>query len=216
MHRSSLPSSMNRSRNCSRSCARSRSRSRAGNRPGSRLGASVLILASAACSSVPAEPPLGPDLPVPVFAADDPRVAQPGFVGHTQRVDRDRDGVRHSLFTFAVGDTLSLGAMVDGPFRGELRWRVGTRRLALPFDTDDALRDVPVTVDAALSSSGLVAQGAEFRGTTWLVVELPLRDWLGDGAALQLEFAPDLSPPLVLPAGGRPFAARPVQGSLRR
>jgi len=107
---------------------------------------------------------------------------------------------------FAVGDTLRLGAMVKGSFRGTVRWAVGGRNLALPFDTATPGADAKVAVDGATST--FVGKGAEFRGTAWVDVELPLADWLRDGTPLQLEFAPEHGATQVLPDAGLHYVAR--------
>ena len=142
-----------------------------------------------------------------MFATNDARVNTPGFVGQTLRVPKEVDGVRYTLMAFAVGDTLTLGAMVKGgAFRGTVHWTVGDRRLALPFDTATPGADAKVTVDSA--ASALVAKGAEFRGTAWTNVELPLADWLRDGTPLQLEFAPAQGQTQVLPEADHHYVAR--------
>ena len=170
-----------------------------------------LLLAAvglAACATPPAAPTTspGPAAAIPTFAAGDARVNTPGFVAQTLRLNQERDGVRYTLMAFAVGDTLTLGAMVKGSFRGTVRWTVGSRRLELPFDTAKPGADAKATVDGAASS--LVGKGAEFRGTAWTNVELPLADWLHDGTALRLEFAPTEGQPLALPDAGHHFVAQ--------
>jgi hypothetical protein len=160
-----------------------------------------------ACAAVdPAVTREGPELPVPVFAAGDPRVGQAGFVGETLRLHREDDGVRCTLMVFAVGDTLTLGAMVRGAFRGEVRWRVGGRTLRVPFDAGAPAKDAEVAVAGA--PGPLVAHGAQFRGTSWTNIEVPLAEWLADGTPVQLEFAPEAGSPRVLPDAGFHYVAR--------
>lgn len=172
----------------------------------SAANALATALAAALLGSCAATARPGPEAVIPVFAKDDPRVDTAGFVGETLRLSVGRDGVRHTLMAFVVGDTLTLGAMVGGPFDGLVRWHVGNRLLELPFDTGGALAAVPVRVDG--SSSEHRGAGASFRGTTWVNVELPHRQWIDDGTPLQLVFLPKVGRPLFLPDDGWHYRVR--------
>lgn len=165
-----------------------------------------LLAALAACAGAP--PPAGPDFTVPCFTADDARVGQAGFVAATHRENRDVDGVRYTLMAFAVGDKLTLGAMVKGAFRGEVRWQVGERTLHVPFDAAAPAAASQVVVAGDAAAPPLQAQGAQFRGTAWTNIELPAA-WLPAGAPLALVFAPAQGTPVALPPAGA-FAARPA------
>lgn len=163
---------------------------------------------AAACASPAGATKAGPEAQVPVFAAGDARVGTAGFVAETLRLHHERDGVRYTLMAFVVGDTLTLGAMVRGKFAGEVRWRIGDRRLSFAFDTDAAARDVPVSERDA--GTQLRGQGASFRGTSWVNLDLPLAGWAADGTPLELTFVPRAGAALALPDGGYHYTMRLV------
>jgi hypothetical protein len=173
--------------------------------------AAALLALSAACSGSAARTPPeraavgGPPLQIPAFAADDARVGQAGFVGETLRVRKEVDGTTFTLMAFAVGDTLTLGAMVKGEFRGTVHWTIGSRDLRLPFDA--AAPGVHAEATVAGSDRRIPAQGAGFRGTSWTNLELPRAEWLPDGTPLQLEFAPEKGQGAVLPDRGASYVA---------
>ncbi len=169
------------------------------------------LLIAACASSDGASTRRGPDAAVPMFAADDERVNTAGFISETLRLHEERDGVRHTLMAFVVGDTLSLGAMVKGEFHGLVRWKVGGRRFSLPFDTVGPMDPVPITVEAG-PSAAMAGHGASFRGTTWVNVDVPIADWVEDGTALQLVFLPRVGAPLFLPDDGYHYRVKLVQG----
>ncbi|MEO6593630.1 MAG: hypothetical protein ABIP94_02630 [Planctomycetota bacterium] len=161
------------------------------------------------CASTNTATKVGPDAPVPVFAAGDARVETPGFVAETLRLHHERDGIRYTLMAFDVGEKLTLGAMVRGKFAGQVHWQVGDRRLSFPFDTESVGRDIAVT-DSGDPERQLVGQSASFRGTAWVNVELPLADWVVDGTSLQLTFAPHTGAKLALPDEGHHYVLRLV------
>lgn len=163
----------------------------------------------AGCATPGAATAPGPDAAIPVFAADDPRVNTGGFVRETLRLHEERDDTRYTLMAFAVGDILTLGAMVRGSFAGAITWRIDGRELSLPFDTAASLADVPVSVrdEPGLELRG---QGAAFRGTSWVNVELPLASWGSAGTALQLTFEPRTGEPVTLPDDGHHYVVRHV------
>jgi hypothetical protein len=167
----------------------------------------VLLPLLAACAATdPGATRTGPELPVPVFAAGDSRVGQAGFVGETLRLHKEEDGVRYTLMAFAVGDTLTLGAMVRGAFRGEVIWRVGDRTLRVPFDSGSPAQEATVQVMGA--AGPLVAHGAQFRGTSWTNVEVPVASWIAEGTPVQLTFSPQGGAAHVLPDAGFHYVAR--------
>lgn len=162
----------------------------------------------AACASAPKAPavPAGPEIEIPRFAAGDPRVDQPGFVGQTLRLKHVVGDTTYTLMTFVVGDTLTLGAMVKGPFRGNVHWTIGARELRLPFDTKKAEKNTPVAVTG--SRAVITAQGAWFQSNAWTNVELPCAEWLPAGTPLQLEFVPASGTAVTLPEAGAPYQAK--------
>jgi hypothetical protein len=166
------------------------------------LFALFVVALSAACSGSAerASPGLaaagGPPLQIPAFAASDPRVGKEGFVGETLRVRKEVDGTTFTLMAFAVGDTLTLGAMIKDTFRGTVHWTVGARELRVPFD---AAAPVKCPVEVSGSDVRLVAEGAGFRGTSWTNIELPRTEWLPDGTPLQLEFLPEKGAAVAFP-----------------
>ncbi len=100
---------------------------------------------------------------------------------------------------FVVGDALTLGAMVRGDFMGNVRWQVGGRELSFAMDTGAGSWS-----DVQVAGPSTLGQGAHFRGTTWINLELPLIDFidLADGGALQLRFEPERGPRVTLPDEG--------------
>ena len=163
----------------------------------------MMLLPACAMQREPMAPPTR--AAVPVFAKDDARVATAGFVQQTLRLPVERDGVTYTLMAFVVGEQATLGAMVKGGAgRGTVRWVAGDHRVALPFDTQSPGAATEVTVDGA-AAAGVTAQGAAFRGTAWTNIEVPAQ-WLGDGAPLALEFAPDKGGAIALPAAGAHYA----------
>ena len=169
----------------------------------------VILLASllcAACATGGPHTQPDPEVAVPWFAQDDERVESAGFISETLRLHEERDGVRYTLMAFAVGETLTLGAMVKGAFDGAVRWVVGERALSFALDTAGSVRDVAVRVDG--KEAAVLGQGASFRGTTWVNVELPLEEWLASGTPIGLTFAAREGAVLVLPDEGHHYRAR--------
>ena len=173
--------------------------------PGSQL---LLLPLVAACSSVgisstPA-PQLGRDALVPHFNVDDPRVGTAGFVRETTRISETVRQTTYTLMVFAVGDTLTLGAMVEGRFSGRAVWTVGDRSFTLPLRRSDRGRtDIPV--------EGLAAPGEHggFDEYDWVNVNVPLADWIDDGTPVRLVFqGPDGN--VELPGPDQFFAATVV------
>lgn len=153
---------------------------------------------------------LHPALAIPRFEAGDPRAESPGFVALTLRVSRARkvpdQEETYVLMAFAVGDTLTIGAMTKQPFAGVVRIELGERAIEATWDST-AKGDVAFasTGDDPLELAG--APGA-FRGTSWVNVELPIADWLPNGeAALRLTFEPAAGAPIALPGGDAPYRA---------
>lgn len=144
---------------------------------------------------------------IPVFRADDSRIGTAGFVQQTLRIHAEHDGVRYTLMAFAVGDTLTLGAMVRGSFRGEVRMQVGAHDLRWPFDVEHPPQEVDIAVDGGRGASR-IGHGASFRGTAWVNVELPLSAWLRDGDPLHLEFLRDDGTHVDLPSADQHYVTR--------
>lgn len=173
---------------------------------GKRGVALAVSIAASACggSAAPPVPPPGaeaPALTVPRFAHDDPRVNTAGFVGQTTRMSRIVDGTTYTLMIFAVGDVLTLGAMVEGPFDGTAEWRVGDRSFVVPVTRDDRGRDVvPVT------GENLVGRHGGFDEFDWVNVEVPLAEWLPDGTPVALAFRSG-SLDVALPEGARAYVS---------
>jgi len=113
------------------------------------------------------------------------------------------------MMAFVVGDTLTLGAMVNGTFAGSVQWQVGERTLAFPFDTE-AVRSGAIVTVSDDPNAKLEGQGASFRGTSWLNVDLPLADWGGNGSALQLTFTSKDAEVLTLPEVGYHYVMKLV------
>ena len=173
--------------------------------------ATLLAIATAALAAC-ATPP--PTLRVPHFNANDPRVTTAGFVGETLRISQRHGSTDYTLMAFAVGDTLTLGAMVKGEFRGEVRWLVDDKHLSFAMDTVQVRRETSVAVTGGDSTDAgdaetVTGQGAEFRGTSWVNVELPVSLWMTTpGTALRLEFAADAADLVSLPARDGVYAAQ--------
>lgn len=170
-------------------------------------GRCVLLVLLGSCAAGDARSRPGPEAVIPHFAADDARVNTGGFVAHTLRLHRDQDDVRYTLMAFAVGDQLTLGAMVKGAFRGTVHWTVGERQLRLPFDTAAPGTEVSVMMTGA-PDFHLKARGAAFGGTAWTNLEVPVAGWIGAGTALQLAFFPAEGASQVLPEPGVHYLAR--------
>ncbi len=160
----------------------------------------ALLLLSSACST-------GPELLVPQFTAEDERVGTAGFVRETTRINRDLDGVTYTLMIFAVGEKLTLGAMVKGEFEGTAHWRVGERRLSLPFSRDNR-GGATVRVESALPMEELNGEHAGFDDFDWVNVDVPLGEWLpAPGTAVSLAFAKEDGFEVRLPARGKTFSS---------
>jgi pimeloyl-ACP methyl ester carboxylesterase len=151
-----------------------------------------------------------PDLRIPHFSEDDPRANTAGFVRQTLRLVRKlpaADGTepQFTLMAFAIGETLTLGAMVHQDFAGLVGWEIGETTLGFDWDTKDQ-GPVPVRVEGAELEA--VGQRGSFRGIHWVNVELPLSMLGDDGTALRLRFSSPDGPNLALPSGTEAFAAR--------
>jgi pimeloyl-ACP methyl ester carboxylesterase len=153
---------------------------------------------------------LEPALAIPRFAADDPAVETAGFVARTLRVSRQRvvgDATQtFVLMVFAVGDTLTVGAMTKQAFAGVVRVELGEQAFEGEWDTS---AKEPVAFTAADDEApALEGQPGSFRGTSWVNVELPLAEWMPEGdASLRLTFLPQDGEPIALPGGEAPFRA---------
>ena len=75
------------------------------------------------------------DLRIPVWPKDSKAPMSPGFFRKTLRPRRTLAGVTYSFMLYGVGDTWTLGAVVEGDFKGKVRFKVDGKRVDLPFDT---------------------------------------------------------------------------------
>jgi hypothetical protein len=158
---------------------------------------------AASCATPPATL-IGPTVEIPVFASDDERVGTAGFVGQTLRRSYAQNGVTYTLMAFAVGDTLTLGAMVKGGFAGDVRWQVGPRTLTFVFDTNNARAKTPVRVSDD-PNADLEGQGAAFAGISWMNVDVPLSSFASGGTAVQLKFRCSADETVTLPNAGHHY-----------
>ena len=150
-----------------------------------------------------------PWLRVPQFAKDDERVETAGFVRLTQRVDRHQGEGRFSLMAFAVGDRITLGAMVKGAdFKGKLRFRINKVSATFDFDSEKPSKEpIPGMMKGSIDTK-LVGEQASFRGVHWITVEFAKSDlWTTSFPSLALDFLPSKGEALSLPATGT-YSAR--------
>ena len=150
--------------------------------------AALLALTLVACGGPSASSSVSPAqtgeaLLVPQFAIDDPLVGTAGFVARTTRVNRPIDGTTFTLMAFAVGDVLTLGAMVEGPFDGTAHWTVGQRTFSVPIR-----RSNRGTTDVAVSGQTFVGRHGGFNAFDWVNVEVPIDEWLPNGTRVRLDF----------------------------
>lgn len=162
--------------------------------PGAEAGASPAAASPASTAPRP--------LVVPRFAEDDARVNTAGFVGLTTQVDRESGGTTHTLMVFAVGEVLTLGAMVEGDFDGRATWQVGARSFSVPLRRANR-GSSSVTVEG----EPLQGRHGGFRDFDWVNVEVPLSEWLPDGTPVRLEFRAADGSHVAVPAAGS-YAAR--------
>lgn len=138
---------------------------------------------------------------VPHFEGDDPVVGTAGFVARTARVSQEVAGTTFTLMTFAVGDVLTLGAMVDGDFEGTAEWVVDDRTFSVPLRRTNRGR-----ADVEVQGQPLLGQHGGFNAFDWVNVEVPRDEWLDDETRIRLTFlAADGE--YVLPAPGEWFVA---------
>lgn len=169
----------------------------------------VLVLAGCAATAWSGGAPLD----VPSYAADDPRPRTGGFVRDVQLAETERDGDRFILMAFEVGTTLTLGAMVEGDFEGDVVWRLNDAKLTLRLASKQPPAGVSVTVEEGPSGVEVpVGQQAGFRGYRWVNIELDSARWLpGRIGALSLTFEPEQGDAVRLPVDEHVFAARLVE-----
>ena len=158
----------------------------------------AVVLVTASCTPRAVASPSDGDsrLTVPHFSADDPAVGTAGFVGRTTRLQREVDGTTYTLMAFAVGDNLTLGAMVEGTFDGVGHWYVGEEAFVAPLRRDNRGR-----TDVAIEGLAAPGEHGGFAEFDWVNVTLPLEQWGQDGTRVRLEFrgGPD---PISIPATG--------------
>ena len=155
------------------------------------LALAILLTCVAACDPPPPIDPPAQVLTVPWFRADDPRIGTAGFVSQTTRIDRAVDGTTYTLMIFAVGERVTLGAMVNGDFDGVATWLVGDRAFDVPLSRSNrGRRDVSVTARVP-DSLRLTGEHGGFGAFDWVNVDVPLDEWLEDGTRVRLEFRAD-------------------------
>ncbi|MFN0059201.1 MAG: alpha/beta fold hydrolase [Planctomycetota bacterium] len=139
---------------------------------------------------------------IPRFAGDDPRIKEPGFVQSTVRIERSVAGRAHTLMAFAVGDTVTLGAMVRGEFVGTARLVVDGARIDLRFNTQAPAKEPIPAVITGRENVTAAGQQAHFRETHWITVELSAKEWFAKAqTALALELIPERGDTVRLPIG---------------
>ncbi len=147
-------------------------------------------------------PPDEEPLVVPHFAAEDPRVGTAGFVRETTRVNETRGETTFTLMVFAVGDRLTLGAMVRGQYNGTAVWAVGDRSFSVPLDRSNRGR-----TDIAVDGVPGGGRHGGFDDYDWVNVEVPLAVWLSDGTRVRLTYEVPGADVVVIPGPDRWFRA---------
>lgn len=162
-----------------------------------------------------------PDLAIPRFAEEDERVGTAGFFARTLRTGRldapspldaevSPPPAHRRLMAFAVGDTLTLGALTDREFEGQVEFQVGKMSFELPWNTSGAQGPIPARSKGSIDTKAQ-GQPGSFRGQHWVNIELPLEDVLpGAQGPLRLLWKPSQGATLALPGGPEPFHARTV------
>lgn len=173
---------------------------------------SALLLVScalvAACAATGDRAVESPALAIPSYPADDPRPQTGRFVREVRLAETTVGETRFILMAFRVGDTLTLGAMTEGPFEGSANFRLGKRGLEFDFAADHGEIAVTTTNPPA-GAERPRGQQAGFRDYRWINVELESDLWLPDGATLLgLRFRDRLGQVTTLPVTGGAFAAR--------
>jgi len=162
----------------------------------------IVLALSASCAAPNGRAPEPLPLEVPTYAADDPRPNSGGFVREVRLVDVERGGTKYTLMAFRVGDVLTLGAMTEGPFVGEVEWQLGAHRLRFEVATEPRSGRVLVAVEP-VQAAQLHGDKAGFGAYSWTNIELPAPDWWPDGGrSLQLTFEPATGDAVRLPADG--------------
>lgn len=131
------------------------------------------------------------DLRVPRWKTGSPAPGKPGFFGKVLKPSRRVGERTYTLMAWAVGDEWSFGGLVDGPFQGKLRFKIGESWTEIPFDTNKA------------GAEGKEWSQASFRGKHWIVFS---RKGLKGGTGLVLEFKHGRGKKIRLPMKGA-FAA---------
>ena len=166
----------------------------------------------AACAAAPTVD--GPPLAIPSHAADDPRPGEPGFVRGVRLVEIGRGETTFVLMAFEVGSELTLGAMVQGAFTGDVRWRLGDATLSFAFGDEAADGGVPVDVHGGPAGAPApVGEQAAFGGFRWVNIVLDSAAWLPHRkGALSLRFTGRDGVAVQMPSHGT-YAARLVRRS---
>ena len=111
----------------------------------------------------------GVDLRVPQFKADDPALQKPGFFRQVLGPGRAVGKTQGRLMAWAVGPELHLGVIVDGEFKGQVRFSVGPRQVLAPLDTTGKAAKTRVDV----ANGFVTVSQASAGGKTWVEFSLP-------------------------------------------
>ena len=168
-----------------------------------------LLWLAAACASHPAVP-LTP-LEIPSYPADDPRTETGGFVREVRLVEVESDATNYILMAWRTGEILTLGAMTQGPFEGDVRWSINGAVLDFTAELKPASQHVVVRATGAPpAAADAFGETAGFRDYRWTNIELKAPLWItGDECSLTLTFQPKTGSRVSLPTDGV-FAARLV------
>ena len=141
---------------------------------------------------------------IPSYSIDDPRPQSGGFVSQVRLAEIERAGTRYILMAWEVGDVLTLGAMTQGPFEGEVDWRIGDAHIHFSVDAESGSGKVPVTASAAPNGvEPLSGERAGFRDFRWTNVELRTSQWLSErSGALSVSFRANDGAVVSLPPAG--------------
>lgn len=169
----------------------------------------LLSLSIAACTSTSRDLERAQNvqtLEVPRFDGKDERTRTAGFVGLVRRENTEVDGNRFTLMAYAVGDTLTLGAMIKGEFAGRIEWQLDDRGWAFPLDT--AQKGGPDVAMEAMWGQGATPRGerAGFRGYTWVNFNQPA----SGVRRVRLVFRRATGEPIVLPTDADAYEIRLV------
>ncbi|MEM7204045.1 MAG: PQQ-binding-like beta-propeller repeat protein [Planctomycetota bacterium] len=153
----------------------------------------------------------GPVLEIPSYAADDPRPKSGGFVREVRLAEVERDGTKYILMAWEVGEVLTLGAMTQGPFEGDVDWRLDDAHVRFAVTTEPRSGKVAVVAKhASAGASPLEGRKAGVGDYRWTNVDLPSPLWFARRrGAVSLTFRAKDGAVVTLPQNGS-YAARMV------